>query len=59
MITVEIGNWEEPTKSLIVNMPVTTTIERLRPLQEAGHTLPGGMTTDARMVMTAKFQSTQ
>ena len=45
-------------ESLIVSMPVTTTIEFLHPLRGTGHTRPGGMTTGARMVMTAEFQST-
>ena len=59
VITIEIGTWEEPTESLTVNMPVTTTVERLHPLGGAGHTRPGGMMTCARMVTSGEPQSTQ
>ena len=58
MITVEIGTWEEPMENLIVSMPMTTTVECLRPLRGTGCTRPSDMMTGVRMVMSGELLST-
>ena len=59
MVTDRISTWGGATGSMIIGIPVMTTVECLRPLRGAGHMRPDGMMIGARMVTNGDFQSTQ